>query len=166
LGGSRQLPPKAQGDLRRCWEIPKTGDVEKASINHQFALRYAIQMSSVTGQSVAIGNLGQIGSNHVIGDSEKLKMFVERYLNLSQEMKNRKGEGDSYAQLGNISVQQGDFESGTRHFYRAMKIAEEIGDRDMQEVSKCNFGIANANLRMNDHQAKILEQIEQARANP
>jgi tetratricopeptide (TPR) repeat protein len=75
----------------------KTGDVEKASINHQFALRYAIQMSSVTGQSVAIGNLGQIGSGQVIGDSEKLKMFVERYLNLSQEMKNRKGEGDSFA---------------------------------------------------------------------
>jgi len=54
-------------------------------------------MSSVTGQSVAIGNLGQIGSGEVIGDNEKLKMFVERYLNLSQEMKNRKGEGDSYA---------------------------------------------------------------------
>ncbi len=34
------------------------GDHEKSSINHQFALRYAIQMSSVAGQSVAIGNLG------------------------------------------------------------------------------------------------------------
>lgn len=37
------------------------GDYEKASINHQFALRYAVQMSSVAGQSVAIGNLGQVG---------------------------------------------------------------------------------------------------------
>lgn len=37
------------------------GDFEKASINHQFALRYAVQMSSVAGQSVAIGNLGQVG---------------------------------------------------------------------------------------------------------
>jgi hypothetical protein len=39
------------------------GDQEKSSINHQFALRYAIQMSSVAGQSVAIGNLGKIGNN-------------------------------------------------------------------------------------------------------
>lgn len=39
------------------------GDYEKASINHQFALRYAIQMSSVAGQSVAIGNLGRVGGN-------------------------------------------------------------------------------------------------------
>ena len=37
------------------------GDHEKSSINHQFALRYAIQMSSVAGQSVAIGNLGKVG---------------------------------------------------------------------------------------------------------
>lgn len=41
------------------------GDHEKSSINHQFALRYAIQMSSVAGQSVAIGNLGKVGGNQV-----------------------------------------------------------------------------------------------------
>ena len=41
------------------------GDFEKSSINHQFALRYAIQMSSVAGQSVAIGNLGKVGGNKV-----------------------------------------------------------------------------------------------------
>jgi hypothetical protein len=34
---------------------------DKAAINQQFALRYAIQMSSVAGQSIAIGNLGKIG---------------------------------------------------------------------------------------------------------
>ena len=41
------------------------GDFEKSSINHQFALRYAIQMSSVAGQSVAIGNLGKVGGNKI-----------------------------------------------------------------------------------------------------
>ena len=41
------------------------GNYEQASINHQFALRYAIQMSSVAGQSVAIGNLGKVGGNQV-----------------------------------------------------------------------------------------------------
>jgi hypothetical protein len=76
-------------------------------------------------------------------------------------MKNRKGEGDSYTQLGNITAAQGDYEGGTRHFYRAMKIAEEIGDREMQEKAKCNFGISNANLRMDDHKNKILEQINE-----
>ena len=41
------------------------GEYEKSSINHQFALRYAIQMSSVAGQSVAIGNLGKVGGDKV-----------------------------------------------------------------------------------------------------
>ena len=41
------------------------GEFEKSSINHQFALRYAIQMSSVAGQSVAIGNLGKVGGDKV-----------------------------------------------------------------------------------------------------
>ncbi len=78
----------------------KTGDQEKASINHQFALRYAIQMSSVAGQSIAIGNLGKLGGSTMtdgesmsFANSEKLQMFVERYLELSSELKYRKGEG-------------------------------------------------------------------------
>ena len=38
------------------------GENEKASMHHQSALRYAIQMSSVAGQTIAIGNLGHIGA--------------------------------------------------------------------------------------------------------
>ena len=37
------------------------GDQEKSNINFQFALRYAVQMSSVPGQKIALGNLGKIG---------------------------------------------------------------------------------------------------------
>lgn len=38
------------------------GEKEKAVINHQNGLRYAIQMSSLAGQTIAIGNLGRIGT--------------------------------------------------------------------------------------------------------
>ena len=61
-------------------------------------------MSSVAGQSIAIGNLGRIGSISNVGamDSEKMQMFVERYLELSNELKYRKGEGSAYLQLGKL----------------------------------------------------------------
>ena len=137
----------------------RLGDSERAAINHQFALRYAIQMSSVAGQSVAIGNLGQIGYAKMSGDSEKLKMFAERYLTLSHELKNRKGESGAYQQLGNISLGLGDFDTSTKNFYRAMKIAEEIQDKDMMESARCNFGVANASLKMEEHMKNILGQI-------
>ena len=35
--------------------------MEKAAVNHQFALKYAIQMSSIIGQTIAVGNLVYIG---------------------------------------------------------------------------------------------------------
>jgi tetratricopeptide (TPR) repeat protein len=90
-------------------------------------------MSSVAGQSLAIGNLGKLGAAKgekaiSFANTEKLLMFVERYLELSSELKYRKGEGSAYLQLGELMSQKGDYNQGTRNFYRAMKIAEEIGD--------------------------------------
>jgi hypothetical protein len=52
-------------------------------------------------------------------------MFVERYLELSSELKYRKGEAGAFLQLGELLTQKGDFDTSTKHFYRAMKIAEE-----------------------------------------
>ena len=90
--------------INLCIIYNALGDFEKASINHQFALRYAIQMSSVAGQSVAIGNLGRVGGNklYAVMNQEKMKMFVGRYLELSNELKYRKGESGAYMQLGEI----------------------------------------------------------------
>jgi len=136
------------------------GEAERAAINHQFALRYAVHLESRAGQSVALGNLGLIGTNTVSGDSSKLKMFVERYLTLSHEQRNRKGESGAYFQLGNISLSIGDYDSSTKNYYRAMKIAEEIGDKDLLNAAKCSFGVANANLKMEDHMKGILERVE------
>lgn len=92
-------------------------------------------MSSVAGQSLAIGNLGKLGSSAIsdnkpmtFANAEKLQMFVERYLELSTELKYKKGQGAAHLQLGELMTQKGDFNQGTRNFYRAMKIAEELND--------------------------------------
>lgn len=140
----------------------KLEDQEKSSINHQFALRYAIQMSSLAGQSVAVGNLGNLGSINKVAsyaNNEKLQMFVERYLELTSELKYRKGEGSAHLQLGQLKTQKGDYDSSTRHFYRAMKIAEQTGDNDSKTEAKVLFGMANANLKWDKHQSDIMEKL-------
>ena len=86
-------------------------------------------------------------------------MFVERYLELSNELKYRKGESGAYMQLGELLTQKGDFDTSTKHFYRAMKIAEETGDGDMKENAKVNFGMANASMKWNNHINNILQGI-------
>ena len=86
-------------------------------------------------------------------------MFVERYLELSNELKYRKGESGAYMQLGELLTQKGDYDTSTKHFYRAMKIAEETGDPDMKEQAKVNFGMANASMKWNTHVNNILQNL-------
>ena len=89
-------------------------------------------------------------------------MFVERYLELSSELKYRKGESGAFMQLGELLAQKGDYDTGTKHFYRAMKIAEETEDTDLHEAAKVNFGMANASTKWNDHVTNILKTVQGA----
>jgi tetratricopeptide (TPR) repeat protein len=93
-------------------------------------------------------------------NQEKLQMFVERYLELSNELKYRKGESGAYMQLGELLTQKGDYDSSTKHFYRAMKIAEETGDPELKEQAKVNFGMANASMKWTNHVSNILQGIQ------
>lgn len=87
-------------------------------------------------------------------------MFVERYLELSNELKYRKGESGAFMQLGELLTQKGDYETSTKHFYRAMKIAEDTEDREIKDTAKVNFGMANASMKWSDHVTDILKGIE------
>ena len=93
-------------------------------------------------------------------NKDKLEMFVSRYLELSNELKYKKGESGAYMQLGEILTQNANFEDATNHFYRAMKLAEETEDSETREQAKVNFGMANASKNWNDHIAGILRDVE------
>lgn len=92
-------------------------------------------------------------------------MFVERYLELSSELKYRKGEAGAFLQLGELLTQKGDFQTGTSHFYRAMKLAEETQDPNAKETAKVNFGMANASMKWNEHVTDILKGINNNQGN-
>jgi len=92
-------------------------------------------------------------------NADKLQMFVERYLELSSELKYRKGESGAFMQLGELLTQKGDYDSSTKHFYRAMKIAEETEDSELKEAAKVNFGMANASMKWNEHVTDILKGV-------
>jgi len=138
----------------------KMGNQERSSINHQFALRYAVQMSSVQGQGVAIGNLGKIGTTEIRGDGSKMKMFIEKYIDLCGEVRDRKAEGGAYLALGHLSQTQKEYGLSSKNYYRALKISEETGDSDTHMKAKCHFGVANGQLKMNDHMRSILKSLD------
>jgi hypothetical protein len=85
----------------------------KNSIYHfQNALKHSIQMSNITGQSVAMGNIGKIGTRDLSENKDKMKIFVEKYLQLSSEMRDEKGEMEGCLKLGMISSTKKNFEEG------------------------------------------------------
>ena len=53
----------AHNNLGQIYE--KIGEKEKSAVNLQFALKYAIQMSSIAGQTIAVGNLVYLGSEYL-----------------------------------------------------------------------------------------------------
>jgi hypothetical protein len=55
---------------------------------------------------------------------------------------------------------KGDFDTSTKHFYRAMKISEETSDNKTKEDAKVSFGMANASMKWNSHITDILKGIE------
>ncbi len=42
----------------------------------QNALKHSIQMSNLSGQSLAIGNIGRIGTKNLSENKDKMKIFV------------------------------------------------------------------------------------------
>lgn len=78
-------------------------------------------------------------------------MFIERYLELSSELKYKKGQGAAHLQLGEIQAAKGDFQNGQANFFRAMNIAKEIGDEEHKEKAKVNLGMAVANIKWESH---------------
>ena len=61
----------------------KIGKVSKSKESHEKAYQLAKQMSSLNGQTIALGNLGRIGNLCRISSQEKLETFVKKYIEVS-----------------------------------------------------------------------------------
>jgi len=71
-------------NLGLCYD--KLPDAKMSLFYYQNALKYAIKMSNLVGQSIAIGNIGKIGTKGLYDNTDKMKMFVERYIKIASEL--------------------------------------------------------------------------------
>lgn len=133
------------------------GDQEKSNINHQFALRYAVQMSSVTGQRVALANLGKIGQSNISANPDKMKNFIEHYMELSKDE-----DEDGYAEirLGQLLSSEGQYDESSKQFFSAIMKAEKHGQKDAKNEAVVQFGMANAEITWNKKQEEIKDTLE------
>jgi hypothetical protein len=57
-----------------CYD--KLSDNKNSVYWFQSALKHSIQMSNISGQSLAIGNIGRIGFKNLSYNKDKMKIFV------------------------------------------------------------------------------------------
>ena len=76
-------------NLGLCYD--RLDDQKNSVFWFQNALKHSVQMSNLSGQSLAIANIGKIGTKSLSENKDKMKLFVEKYLKLSEEMHDNKG---------------------------------------------------------------------------
>lgn len=104
------------------------GMLEEATTNHQHALRYAIRMSSLAGESLACGHLGMLGAS----DRETSRACTERQLQLAHTLHDHRGKEDAFLQLGGLAQEAGEYADARSFFERAFS---EGGNGDLARLS-------------------------------
>lgn len=133
------------------------GEKEASTVNHQYALRYALQLRSLEGQSLAIGGLG-FSAGMYENDPEKMRLLIERYIELCETLNQPRNKATALKKLGIIANQQGDNEQSINYFQQAIERARAQGDQEAEKDCSVRIGIAAGQARMEKHLSSILKQ--------
>lgn len=79
-------------------------DNKNSLFYYQQALKHSIKMNNIVGQSIAIGNIGRIGCKGLHDNKDKMKLLIEKYLKLSVDLRDRKGEMQAQMKLGQLTA--------------------------------------------------------------
>jgi len=129
---------------------------ESSTVNHQYALRYALELDSRECQMVALGNLG-FSPGMYDNDLDKQRSLVEKYMQLSTEVIQRTLAGP-LEKLGNLAARSGDFETGRQYFQEALDVARESGDKDKERCARVKIGIASGETKFDAHMSGVIRK--------
>jgi len=133
------------------------GEKEASTVNHQYALRYALQLRSLEGQSLAIGSLG-FGAGLYDNDPAKVRTLIERYVELCDTLKQPRNQTAALKKLGVLASQQGQNQESIHYFQKAIDCARSHGDNEAEKDCSVRLGIAAGQAKMAEHLSGILQR--------
>jgi len=135
----------------------RLGERESATVNHQYALRYALQLHSLEGQSLAIGSLS-FSSGMYENDPDKMRVLIERYIELCGALKQTRNQAAALMKLGILAGENGNNDDSINYFQQAIECARAQGDREAEKDCTVRLGIATGQAKMAEHLSNILQQ--------
>ncbi|KAL4429327.1 hypothetical protein ABPG74_002313 [Tetrahymena malaccensis] len=127
---------------------------------YQQALRHSVKMSNLASQTIAIGNIGRIGMPGLLDNKEKMTVFIDKYIKLTQDMKDENGELKAQLKMGQVTSMIGNFEQGKQSFLRALQLAEQKQELDKLQEAKCGFAVANAEIQMQSYLQSYAQKMQ------
>ena len=120
---------------------------------NQDALRIAIKIKSLYGQSIAVGNLGKLALYR--NDFETAKTCFEQHLQLVQALSDHEAELKAWQVLGHIKYTLGDSVSSVEALDQAKRIAIKYKYfNDLRKI-QCLIGISQGSLHFEDYSDSI-----------
>jgi tetratricopeptide (TPR) repeat protein len=133
------------------------GDVANSAKQHQDALRIAIKMQTLYGQSIAVGNLGNLAL--IKNDLGTARTCFEQYLQLVQALLDPEAEVSAWKILANLSTREQNHEVALENLEQASRIA--LKNQYMNELRRinCLIGEARGNLYFDNHSDNVLASL-------
>lgn len=125
-----------------------------AASHHQQALRVGIALKSTQAQCVSVGNLGLVALAQ--GDRPTARACLGQHLQLARALHDRSAEAAACVKLGLLANVEGQYPQALHFFQEARRIAAECGERAVLKEATCHLGVANGNLRMQEHMQGFL----------
>ncbi len=126
------------------------GDYDNAIAFYLKSLKKFEELRDKQGMSVSYNNIGIIYDNK--GDYDKAIAFYFKSLDiteyilseakeLSEKQNAQKGMSNSFANIGIIYEEKGDYDKAIAFYFKSLKIDEELGNKNGMSISYDNIGI-------------------------
>lgn len=141
-------------NLGLCYGVK--GDYATAAKHNQSALRIAIRMQTLYGQSISVGNLGMLAT--LKADYKTSRTCFEQHLQLVQSLHDVEGEINAWKMLAKLSTLQDKFEDALELLDNAQRIASKHEFFNELRSILCLMGIARASADFNRYSAELVEK--------
>lgn len=132
------------------------GNINQAAKHHQDALRVAIKMQTLYGQSIAVGNLGMLAV--IRNDYSTAKTCFDQHLQLVQALADYEAEINAWKLLANLYKLNDNHIDALDALGHARTIAEREGYlNDLRRIN-CLIGVTQGTLDFFNFSSSLLEQ--------
>lgn len=145
----------AHTNLGLCYSM--LGEVANAAKHHQDALRIAIRMQTLYGQSIAVGNLGILAM--MKSDTSTARTCFQQHLQLAQTLQDTEAEVNAWKLLAQICTIEESFAEALDNLEQARRVATKEGYMNELKRILCLMGFAKGSMEFAAHSEQLVGEV-------